>query len=307
MEGSSKAVKRRNCGGGRSCLPLAILLRNAFIISLAVSSGAFSQTFDVLIVEKPDHLVVYDAFQQSLTSPQEHPIQPFTPIRIIRLRDALNDGITPCSKVDVDGETFYLLRDERGQLAGSKNLGIVRIFQHVKFIDDTIEVLGSRHIALQSPVKKSSQFLAAGEACVRYFEFAGAIYSKPLRPQAEYGWLRLSPAERGKTWQIVRAKPAHVDLSPMIRNRVIDKIRDVNLAYSEVYSLLSKESKKKIPVPQWEIDSTSTSMTFVLRPAAAASFYRQSIRTLSATLQTYLLGTGYDALVQGHEIEIKKR
>ncbi len=307
MEGSSEALKKQNCRGGRSCRPLAILLRNAFIISFAVSSGAFSQTFDVLIVEKPDHLVVYDAFQQSLTSLHETPLQPFAPIRILILRDVLNDGITTCSKVDVDGEIFYLLRDERGQLAGSKNLGILRVFQHVRSIDDTIEVIGSRQIAIQDPFGQMRRFLSAGEHCVRFFEFAGGIYAKRLRSQAEYGWLRLPLAGKGRSWRVVSPELARVDLSPMIRDRVIEKIKDVNLAYSEVYSLLGKESIKKFPVPQWQIESTNTSMTCVLRPAAAASFYRQSIQILSATLQTYLLGTGYEALVQRNAIEIKKR
>jgi hypothetical protein len=307
MEGSDKSVKKENCGGGQSRRPLAILLWNAFVISLAISSCASSQSFDVLIVANPDRLVVYDSFQQSLPSLHETVLQPYAPIRVLKSHDVLSDGLTPCAKVEVDGEVFYLLRDGSGQLAGWKNLGTVRTFHRVTLIDDTIAVLASNRVLLQHLVGGDRRFLSVGDRCLRYFHDGGNVYVRLLGSQPEYGWLRLPADGKGKLWRVVQAQAAQLDLSPMIRARVHERIDDANLAYAEVYALLSKESGKRFPVPQWTIDSTNTSMMCVLRPVAAATFYKRTIQALSATLQTYVLGTGYDVRAQGNRIEIRRR
>lgn len=307
MEGSFKAVKNRNCGGvgfGRS---LAILLRNAFVISLSVTPSVFSQTFDVLIVESPEHLVVYDAFQQSLPALQEHALQPFVPMKILKDRDVLSDGLTSCTKVQVDAEAYYLLLNDRGRLAGSKDMGTVRIFRNVKFVDDTIAVLESRRIVFQNPFNSRRQYLTAGERCICYFEVAGVYYAKRMESESGFGWLRLPDTENRKSWRIVHAQSASVDLSPMIRNRLVQRIDDVNLGFTELYALLNNETGRKLPVPQWRMESTNASLVFVLRPSAAARFYKQSIASLMATLQTYLVGTGYDVLERGNVIQIVKR
>jgi len=307
MEGSIKAVKKKFCGGGRCRPPLASFLWIPFIISLAVSPVAQSQTSDFLIVERPDHLVVYDAFQQSVKSRSEDVFRPFTPFKILRLHDVLSDGLTRCSKVEVEGTVFYLLRNERGQLVDAKELGMVRQVQRAGTIDDTIEVLSSSGVAWESPDERSSMVLRAGDRCVRLFEFAGADYARRLDGRGDYGLLRLSKDEKGSAWRTIQEEPSRVTLSPMIRDRVIGRIREANLTYVDVYALLSDETRKRFPVPQWDITSTATSLTCVLRPKSAVAFYPQSIKALSSTLRTYLLGTGYDVFEQGDEIEIRRR
>ena len=306
MEGSTKAVKKRQCGGGRPCRPLATLLLCALLIFPATSYRAFSQTVDVLIVQKPDQLVVYDSFQQSLASPQQNVLQSFVPMRILKYRDLLGDGITPCVKVDVEGEVFYLLRHENGHLAGRNDLGVVKLFRRVRPMNDTVEVLASHSIQMENPVQGSRRFLSVGDYCLRCFFDAGAYYVRTLGSHPEYGWLRLSPVEKGKSWQIARPEQARVDLPPMIRDRIAGRIKDANLAYTEVYSLLTAETGKLFPAPQWEIESTRSSLICTLRPAAAASLYPQAILALSATLRTYVLGTGFDVTMQGNTIEIKR-
>jgi len=304
MEGSSEAVNRQNCGGGRFYHPLAILLRNAFIISLATLSQAVSQSYDVLIVQHPDQFVAYDSFQQSIASSQEIALQPCVPIKIISPRDVLSDGMTPCAKVEVEGEIFYLLRDERGRLAGWNKLGITKVIRQTKFIEDTIGVVGSATLQLEDPFGNRRQRLAAGDHLLRYFSNGGKVYVRLLGSRPEYGWLKLPKKEKGITWDKVRSEPVRVTISPMIRDRVNSRIREANLTYNAVYSTLSKESGKRFPVPQWEADSSNNSMRFVLRPAAAAVFYKQTIQTLATTMQTYLLGTDYRVIANANTITI---
>ena len=307
MEGSHNEVKNRSCGGVQKRRPLAILLRNAFIVSLSLVSLSFAQTFDVMIIERPGNLIAYDAFQQSVNPKQESALQPFAPIRILKNRDVLSDGITRCSKVEVGGELFYLLLNERGTVAESGDLGTVRIFRHVKAFRDTIEVLGSGHVVFQKPVTSSRRYCAAGERLECYFEVTGVVYARRMDSGSDFGWIRLPREEEGRWWSVVHAQPQHVDLSPMIRDRLLERIDDVNLAYTEIYALLTHQARKKLPVPQWQVETTGNAIVCVLKPSAAAPFYRRSIKSLAATLQAYLVGTGFDVIQEEDAIRIVKR
>ncbi len=307
MEGSSEIVKMPHCGGGQRCRPLAILLRKAFVVSVVLVPLAFSQSFDFLVIKNTNHLVIYDSFQQSLASSQGPAIRPFAPMKILAVRDLLGDGLTRCMKVDVDGEVFYLVRDDSGKLAGWKDLGYVTTFQGRKYIGDTISVLASNRITLQKTEKDEGIMLAAGDRCIRYFDQGGSVYVKKLGIQPAYGWISLMRFDRGRLWQMVRPVPVQMDLSQMLRDRVIGRIKEINEMFMEVYGLLGKETGKKFPVPQWSVDSSTAVLSCVLMPATAVRFYPRTLTELSAALQAYVVGTGYDVHAVENRIEIRKR
>lgn len=299
-------MKPRNCRGGHLRRPLAILLWNIFTLTSAITSFSYSQDYDVLIVEKPEHLVVYDVYQQSLTSSQAGALRSFEPIKILKSQDVLGDSMTPCAKVQVGGQVFYLLRNARGGLVGSNLSGMVKVFRRVKSIDDTIEVLISRQIAIQSPSSTARHLASAGDMCVRYFEYGGAAYVKRIGSPDEYGWVRLPMHGNGRSWRVARVQSSGPSLSPMIRERVLKRIRQVNLTYLELYSFLSKETNKRAAVPQWVVQSSGSTIICALLPDSVAGSYAQSIRSLAAALQTYLLGTGYHIVEQGNALVIKQ-
>ena len=272
-----------------------------------VVSAAFSQTVDVLIVEKPQHLTVYDSFQQSLAQIRTAVFQPFTPLKILTLHDVLNDGITSCMKVEFEGDVFYLLYDEKRKLSGSENLGMTKTFRGKVFFGDTIEVLPSARLAFLRPDRKTQSSLMAGDQCVRYFEHAGAVYVKKLGPNPEYGWLPISPRREDKWRRVVHSKSLQSGVSAAVIARLTRRISEVNQILSEVYSVFGKETGKRLPVPRWYVNSTARSITCVLQPVSAGRAYEKSIAALTVTLQTYLLGTGLDAIAVQNRIEIQQR
>ncbi len=307
MEGSTKALNPSNHGGGLSHRPCLSLVRHLVLLTFTTVSSSFSQTSDVWIIEKPEHLVVYDVYQQSVESSQSNAIRPFEPVRVIKARDVLGDSMTPCSKVEVGGEMYYLLLNERGHLAGSALLGTVKVFRGVKFLDDTVEVLQSRKILFQDPVKKNSHFLAGGNFCVRYFSVGGTTYAKIIGQEERYGWLQLPGRERGAVWKAAETPQIAQSLSPMIRDRIAKRIRQANLTLSELYLFLSRRTGRKMVVPQWRIQSSGPSMACTFVPDSVAPQFSQSIQTLCTTLQTYLLGTGYDVVSQGNKVLIRRQ
>ncbi|HLF19204.1 MAG TPA: hypothetical protein VI704_00280 [Bacteroidota bacterium] len=267
----------------------------------------FSQTFDVLTVEKPQHLIIYDSFQQSLGVTQAQMLQPFAPLKILKLHDLLSDGITACMKVELEGRTLFLLNDENDKLAGLAHLGEAKTFRNKVFHGDTVEILLSAQLIFREPDKKRANRLEAGDLCVRYFDEDGTVYVKKLGVHATYGWTSLPLRQEGKWWRVVRSRRTQNGLSAVIVERLTQRVKEANEALSQIYSQLASETRKKLPAPQWSLKTKGESITFMLQPPSSAHSYRKSIAALTETLQTYLLGSGFDASPVENRIEVKRR
>ncbi|MBI3003901.1 MAG: hypothetical protein HYY49_00620 [Ignavibacteriales bacterium] len=169
---------------------------------------------------------------------------------------------------------------------------------------DTVEILATT--TFRSVDRKKQDILAAGERCIRFFSDAELIYVKRLGKDSGFGWTSLAARGEGKSWKVTHLAWAQTVLSPLIVNRMTQRIREVNLTLSKIYTNLGQESGKRFLPPQWRIDSTTTLPTYIYEPATAARFYARSIKELNAVLQTYLLGTGFDAVRADNRIEIKR-
>ena len=296
----------RYCWGGLWRRPSTFLVWAAFLSAFFITP-VVSQTFDVVIIEEPRHLIAYDAFQQSLASSQLTVLRPFVPMKILKAHDVLGDGLTNCIKVDVDGNIFFLLSDDSGRLVGGNKLGTVKTYERKVFFQDTITILVSRKIIFMSFADGSQSSLAAGERCVRYFENAGSVYVKRLGKDPAFGWIRIPVAEEGSWWQIVRTASVQLELSSALRERMNGRILQVNQTLAQIYAVLNRESGKRLKAPQWYVDPHAESLSFVLLPESALNIYPQSVEALKTSLQTYLLGTSYNAFMTGNKIDIKSR
>ncbi len=306
MEGIAQEVKRHSyrSGAGRSW-PLDRY--PIFLAFLFLPSALLSQSYDVMIVEKTNHLVAYDSFQQSLDSESRIPLRSFAQMKILNARDRLSDGFTTCMKVDVDGEEFYLLTDNVGRLSGRGSLGFVRSFQKRVFDIDTVEILAAGRLTLRDPGERTQHRLSAGDRCIRYFSDAGRVYVKRVGNAESYGWASFPSEQERKWWKVVHPRLAQNILSPNVVSRIAARIREANNALLQIYFQLGKESGNRSQPPRWYVRSNATSLQCVLQPPAAAVSYNHSIKALAATFETYLLGTGYSVHAAGNRIEVTGR
>ena len=306
MERSSKEVNhdhlRDSLAGSRMALVCSLLS-----LLFAVPSSVVAQTFDVLIVEKPQLLTVYDSFEKSFSFTGKRIFEPFVPLRILQVRNLMSDGITACMKVELEGRTLFLLYDENDKLAGLAHLGEAKTFRNKVFHGDTVEILLSAQLIFREPDKKRANRLEAGDLCVRYFDEDGTVYVKKLGVHATYGWTSLPPRQEGKWWRVVRSRRTQNGLSAVIVERLTQRVKEANEALSQIYSQLASETRKKLPAPQWSVKAKAESITFMLQPPSSAHSYRTSIAALTETLQTYLLGSGFDASAVENRIEVKRR
>ena len=299
-------MKRRYCRGGVWHRPLAFLIWTILLTAIFITP-VISQTFDVVIIEKPRYLTAYDAFQQSLAPSQLAMFQPFVPMKILNTRDVFSDGLTSCMKIDVDGHIYFLLNNDSGRLVGWDKLGMVKIYKRKTFLQDTISILVSRKIIFQSSADGSRNSLTAGDRCIRYFENNGSLYIKRIGKDPAFGWIRTAGKEEGSLWKNVHIEEARSEFSSALRERINRRIRQVNQTLAQIYTVLNRESGKRLLAPQWYVDQHTESLSFVLLPESALNSYPQSVEALKILVQTYLLGTSYNAFITGNKIDIKSR
>jgi len=296
----------RYCRGGILRRPSAFLVWSALLAAFFITP-VISQTFDVIILQKPRYLMAYDAFQQSLAPSQLAMIQPFVPMKIIKTRDVLSDGLTSCMKVEVDGDILFLLNDNSGKLAGWNKLGTVRIYKRKVFLQDTISIIESRKIIFENSADGSQSYLTAGERCVRYFEDEGSVYIKCIGKDPVFGWIKTLSTEEGILWKKVHVADIRSEFSSVLRERIYGRVQQMNQILAQVYTLLNRESGKRLTAPQWYANPQSESLSFTLIPNSAIDLYPKSVELLKISLQTYLLGISYNVLITGNKIEIKPR
>ena len=309
MERISEEVTQHQHGSGLSGRPWPFLILNAFwVVLLILPVPTRAQTSDVLIIEKTDRLSLFDAFQRSVTKRAVPAIPPFTPLRILRSREILNDGITPTMKIEADGVIFYLLCDGAGRLVGRNSLGMVRTFVNCRWIGDTVEVLRSSRVMFRDPVQKTSRPLPAGEHLARFFEDNGSVYVKRLSRSPAYGWTSLPMNQEGMGWRIMRSGLTSETLPTGVLDRMNERVRQANQNLLQIYSLLNAESGKRLAPPQWRVRARTPGLYIVdLVPASSAASYSQSLLTLASAFQTYLLGTGFGATTSRNTIEVRRR
>ena len=95
-----------------SCLQRALYLS---AVCAATLQGA--QT-DVLLIAHPERLLIFNKYQQRLTSDESSRLVPFAPMVVVRADDQLGDGLTRCTTVRVGNDLFYLQTSHDGTLQG---------------------------------------------------------------------------------------------------------------------------------------------------------------------------------------------
>ena len=259
-----------------------------------------------LIVERPDRLLALNGYQQSLSPQNQLVFRPYVPIRILKDRDVLGDGFTPCMRVEIEGALYFLIRDSNGHLTGDQHAGTRRTVLGTPLRRDTVHALKGGALVLTSPDGGREQALTIGERMIRVFSSRGKTYVQCPGRSPAYGWVTLSPAAEDKQWS--RAHGVGVAAS-VIPGRIRDSVRAAlvrtNTRLSSLYRFFNKQTGENRPIPHWQLDVSRVSLLCTLVNASPESDFPQSTRYLLKDLQNYLLGTGFGVFPSSGGIEIR--
>ena len=264
------------------CLILACLWAAGF----APATGA--ETY--LLVERPAALVVYDQYQQILSTGDRAALGSFVPFHVLRARSVLGDGITPCVAVDLEGNTYYLLRDAGDRLAGESRAGRIQWYTDATPLGDTVTIL--RPADLEVPWSRAPHPVQAGEHLIRVFRLGTKTYVAHRDAAAPYGWLSLEERDRGRSWSppVVIPQAPPVVTGPMTQE-IQSRVAEANRVLSGLFTYFNTSLHAKRQPPRWTVQASGDSLLCALEGTTSPETFSESTKALVREIENVLLGS----------------
>jgi len=287
---------------------ISVMLRAALII-LFVAQVARQQTAtrsDFIIVEKIEHLVVYNRYQQPATDQERSVLTTFVPMKILKFDDFLGDGFTRCMRVEVNGRIFFLLKDSAGRLTHSGQLGLEKTLHNGFILLDSIEVLTHRPVRI-SPMNAPSRRLSAGEEVVRIFRNQNGTYCRTTTIPPVYGWVDLTTTQEGRDWKVCTASSVSLSMPASILQRVTAQVGRVNTLLVQLFDHFNAETHEQKHAPRWSVDTSGGAIFCTLQGTQHVEKFQQSTTYLAMNIENVALGTTLAVTRTPGRIEIRQR
>jgi hypothetical protein len=202
-------------------------------------SSIVPQTIDVVLVERPDALIILNRFEQTLSPRERTWFFKNVPLRIVRQDVLLSDRFTHAMEVELGRTRFLLQRRSSGDVTGAAAAGLQKVVG-LRRTSDTVDVLQRGKIAFR---QDGAVALDAGERIERFFEYRGRYFCRHIASGA-YGWVELPSSDRGITWEIVSPIRNHGnDVAGQLQS-IVD---DVNAASTTIARVTGDT------MPLWEL------------------------------------------------------
>ena len=284
--------------------PLLVALLLTFILLPPVLRAR--DNGDFLVIEHAGRLVVYNKYQQQATEAERKFFTPFAPIRILKSDGLLADGFTRCMRVELWGETFFLLKDKGGKLTRSGPLGFEQTFRNTAILLDTVQILAGQSVRL-TPINSAPVYLAQGEKVVRIFRYLNAAYCARPGPSPEYGWAGIAGKGVGRIWKTTAASGSLRTSIPVpLVEQVEMRVGEVNRLLARLFEHFNNESHQQKEIPHWTIESTGTAITCTLRGAGRSDRFERSTLYLVKDIENIVLGANLEVSSTPDIIHIRR-
>jgi len=291
---------RRAALQGRALLVLPAIIFSAWHVEAGDS---------FLVVERVEHLKVYNKYQQEATPPErEQALAPFLPMRILKGDDLLGDGFTRCARVDVGAEMFYLLKDGEGKLSRSGPLGLERTFVNAIPLSDTVEILPRADVQFSPITSPSHQAVRPREKFLRFFRLQNAVYCRRLPDSTNYGWIDLTGKNEQRVWKrIIHNTSSQELISPDVIRAVNAKVDEVNLVLAGLFEHFNSRTRQRKDPPAWTIESTAGRIACKLQGSIDPEDLHGSTLYLIKDLENIAMGARLHIAYTSGSIEIKPK
>jgi hypothetical protein len=292
-------------GGG--LMPGPSIRVAGLIVGLCGVLHAGQPARDVLIVERPEKLVVFSKYQQRLTAEEYRRLPPFVPMVVVREQDHLGDGFTPCAAVEIDREPYFILRNEGGGFSARGEPGKTEVFRNVTLLGDTVVLLRGEALRLRLPAGREEILLQGGTRVVRLFEHESRTYVRLPSAAGRFGWLSLPASGRSAQWRESESPSATGVSAGDILLRVQPVVDGANGSLRRIYAALSTGPGELHPPPSFRISLSRGEIRCFLEPSSLSGSFTGSMRGLLAGLERVLGGTGLHAEISEGAILIPLR
>ncbi|HUI66109.1 MAG TPA: hypothetical protein VL126_14795 [Bacteroidota bacterium] len=274
---------------------------------LALCATAYTQEErrDILLVEHPDRLIIFNTYQQRLSSEEYRALGPIVPMVVVREIDKLSDGITPCADVEVEGRAYYLERDSAGEFAHKGLVASVRLIRRAVLVSDTIAVLRGDALRFRPAQGNQALRLRSGARAIRVFRDEKETFVRLVAAGNLEGWLSLDERALGAEWALSESRRA---LTPeSVISRLVPVIEGANRSLRKFYEELVQESGMERTPPSFRLAARADTVRCTIEPPELSAAYSGSLRALVPECERVLAGSGLHPIVTGGAIVISVR
>jgi len=278
----------------------AILLATA-VVSLVAQATA--ETADYAILRSHETLTIFDHYQQPLSKEKRELLLPYAPLRVIENDRLLGDQITRALEVVFDGESYFVMRDEGGGLAGATGNEIRSTLRGATVMGDTVEAGSGSILFTPAAVTSGGVHLRKGERVARIFRHGGRYYVLRLERPQRYGWTPVRAA-----WNETSEEYKNEQLPTTLRERLIERVKEANNSYRAFFEHFNSVTGKDKKIPRWTAAPQGDKLHWVLtKPYDRTGELAESTHQLVQDLQSMLLGKPYVAVCDNGELVIRPR
>jgi len=276
-----------------------MIFRRFFLIWLLGIIPAFGQTADYWLIENPSALVIYNQYEQRLTSADKSAFRHFSAWEVLSRDQLLSDQYTRVARTRYDQNIYYLQLTDAQNLVNHEQAGKIEMIKNARPLSDTIRVRQSGQLHLESG--KEFQELPEGMLLQRRFNFGNKTFVQELDGPLS-GWLKghLTDFEIFHTDK--RADAYEAKLFEQV-NRIF---QTYNQRLEKLFSHLNKRYKKSLPPPKWERNVSSSLLTYSLHPASYQTHFPVTRAFLIQELNDLLHGSEYTLVLDEESITIRK-
>lgn len=262
-----------------------IILKKALLVIACAAGICGARTADFLVIFRPSAVSLLDKFESPLSNERKAELGTNLPLRIEDLTTTLGDGITPAARVSLLGQTLYLLRDEKGNIAGAH--GNSSLLRNCSVENDTLEVGSGGKLYPQYSLSGNPQSVTTGTLVLVVFRYSGKRFVKVL-DKPLYGWFsgNAHPPARSEI-----AGGRGISRADRTTERIIARIDEANAAYRQFFDHFNKRTGRRKTAPQWECSLQGSGMQCRLTgPSGAETFLSASTEELVQDLKEICLG-----------------
>lgn len=263
------------------------------VLGIVPGRTASAEEAEFFVAEHPAKFVIYNRYQQVLSVEDRGALVPFEPIRVVDAFDVLGDGITPCMKVEIRGDVYYLLLEAEGRLAGELHAGVITFYHRVRPLADTILVMRSGSLRFEPAGSTAATFLPAGEHLIQIFRYASRTFVYRRAPPRVYGWVSLKSSDENRLWMIAKeVTVARSAITGRIKDSVASRVARVNSILEGLFNYFNRTTPHPRPIPRWTAELSDSAITCTIDAVGSPDVYGESTRSFARDLENVVLGSG---------------
>jgi hypothetical protein len=287
--------------------PAYVLLYLVFNIVIAHAQSQ-TGTSDVLFVQEIGALQILNKYQQKPSPDELKELPRDAPIVIVQARTTLGDSYTPCMKVKIEGDTYYLLTNSRGEPLNLDKALLRKWYRSKRIANELVEIVGKKKYFVLSFDRSKKYVFERNRDLTWIFSDGNDAYVRIPGIPSRYGWIALRFNQEGSLWRIKHPeRPQQVDEQAIVFNRIVEKVEQTNKTTASLFAFFNRQTGRRKAAPRWIVSTDNGRLKCEFSSAFGTAPFQGSARMFADELRTILIGSEYRLQTTDGMMEISRQ